>query len=97
MSTLALQTDHRDNAWMIQKQPLISPKASGLAEKLVAAGKFRSVEEAVEVGMDLLYQHASGQQELRELIQVGIDQADAGLCRPLDMDDVIRRAKMIYE
>ena len=44
------------------------------------------------IGRDLLA-YIDALAELRAKLQVGIDELDAGLGRPLDVEDVIRRGK----
>ncbi len=52
----------------------LSPEAIQFVEGLVAAGQFKSAEEAVAEGVRLLM----SQQQLRVEIRKGIDEADAG-------------------
>jgi len=52
----------------------LSPEASQFVEGLVAAGQFRSVDEAVAEGVRMLM----SQQQLRAEIQKGVDELDAG-------------------
>ena len=52
----------------------LSPETIQFVEGLVAAGRFRSVDEAVTEGVRLLM----SQQQLRAEIQKGIDEVDAG-------------------
>jgi antitoxin ParD1/3/4 len=60
----------------------LSPDAMEFVEGLVASGQFKSAEEAVEAGVQLL----KSQQHLRAEIQKGIDDADAG--RVFDGEEV---------
>jgi antitoxin ParD1/3/4 len=53
----------------------LNPEAIQFVEGLVAAGQFKSAEEAVAEGVRLLM----SQQQLRAEIQKGIGEADAGL------------------
>ncbi len=43
-------------------------------ENLIASGRFESAQEAVSEGVRLLV----GNEKLRQAVQIGIDQADAG-------------------
>ena len=52
----------------------LSPDAVQFVEGLVASGQFKSTDEAVAAGVQLLM----SQQHLRAEIQQGIDDADAG-------------------
>lgn len=45
------------------------------------------------IGRDLLA-HVKALAELRAELQIGIDQLDAGLGAPVDIEDVIRRGKL---
>ncbi len=73
----------------------LNPEAIQFVEGLVAAGQFKSVEEAVAEGVRLLM----SQQHLRAEIQKGIDEADAGL--GIDGEEVFaelrERAKKLME
>ena len=70
-------------------------EAIQFVEGLVAAGQFKSADEAVAEGVRLLM----GQQQLRAEIQKGIDEADAGL--GIDGEEVFaelrERAKKLME
>ena len=52
----------------------LSPDSMQFVEGLVASGQFESAEAAVAAGVQLL----KSQQQLREEIQKGIDELDAG-------------------
>jgi antitoxin ParD1/3/4 len=73
----------------------LSPEAIQFVEGLVAAGQFRSADEAVAEGVRLLM----SQQQLRAEIQKGIDELDAG--QGLDGEQVFaelrERAKKLME
>ncbi len=73
----------------------LNPEAIQFVEGLVAAGQFKSAEEAVAEGVRLLM----SQQHLRAEIQKGIDEADAGL--GIDGEEVFaelrERAKKLME
>ena len=60
----------------------LSPDAMQFVQGLVASGQFKSAEEAVAAGVQLL----KNQQQLRAEIQMGIDDADAG--RVFDGEEV---------
>ena len=60
----------------------LSPDAMQFVQGLVASGQFKSAEEAVAAGVQLLKNH----QQLRAEIQMGIDDADAG--RVFDGEEV---------
>ena len=73
----------------------LSPDAMQFVEGLVSSGQYRSADEAVAAGVQLLM----SQQQLRAEIQKGIDDADAG--RVFDGDDVFaelrERARKLTE
>ena len=73
----------------------LDPEAIRFIEGLVAAGQFKSGEDAVAEGVRLLM----SQQQLRAEIQKGIDEADAGLT--VDSEEVFaelrERAKRLME
>ena len=60
----------------------------------LAVAKAAELPEADQerIGRDLLA-HIDALAELRAKLQVGINELDAGLGRPLDVEDVIRRGK----
>ena len=73
----------------------LNPEAIQFVEGLVAAGQFKSAEEAVAEGVRLLM----SQQQLRAEIRKGVDEADAGLA--VDSKEVFaelrERAKKLME
>lgn len=60
----------------------------------LAVAKAAELPEADQerIGRELLA-HIKGLAELRAELQIGIDELDAGLGGPLDVEDVIRRGK----
>lgn len=60
----------------------------------LAMAKASQLPEATQeqIGLELIERIAAFEQ-LRADIQIGIDQLDAGLGRPLDIEDVIRRGR----
>ena len=59
----------------------------------VASGRFRSEEDAVREGLDLLRTREQRLESLRADIQVGIDQLDSGAVKTLDINDIKRRGR----
>ncbi len=60
----------------------------------MAIAKVSELPEAAqdEIGRRLL-EHLESLAELRAELQIGIDELDAGLGRPLDIDDIKRRGR----
>lgn len=60
----------------------------------MAIAKVSELPEAAqdEIGRQLL-EHLESLAQLRAELQIGIDELDAGLGRPLDIDDVKRRGR----
>jgi putative addiction module CopG family antidote len=52
----------------------LPPDQQSAIENLIASGRFESAQEAVSEGVRLLV----GNEKLRQAVQIGIDQADAG-------------------
>ena len=59
----------------------------------VASGRFRSEEEAVCEGLNLLREREQKLEALRADIRVGLDQLDAGDSGILDVEDIKRRGR----
>lgn len=57
----------------------------------IASGRFRSEEEAVKEGLNLLQSREQKLDALRKDIQIGLDDLEAGRSSPLDVDDIIFR------
>lgn len=57
----------------------------------IASGRFRSEEEAVTEGLDLLRRREQKLDALRAELQVGLDDIEAGRVYPLDIEDIKRR------
>lgn len=67
----------------------LPPNEQSAAERLVALGKFRSVEEVVVESVRRLV----SSEKLREQVQAGIDQADRG--ELLDHDTVFAKLRSL--
>ncbi len=59
----------------------------------IASGRFRSEEEAVREGLDLLRRREQELEALRADLQVGLDDLEAGRSFPLDIEDIKRRGR----
>ena len=59
----------------------------------IASGRFRSEEEAVKEGLDLLRSREQKLHALRKDIQIGLDDLEAGRSSPFDVEDIIRRGR----
>ena len=59
----------------------------------IASGRFRSEEEAVKEGLNLLQSREQKLDALRKDIQIGLDDLEAGRSSPLDVEDIIRRGR----
>ena len=80
------------HAWSSSRN---SDKVNGMTSTLeLAIAKAAELPEAAQdlIGQEILERIAE-LAELRAKIQVGIDELDAGLGRPLDVEDVIRRGR----
>jgi len=60
----------------------------------VASGRFRSEDEAIAEGLEMLRQRETKLDALREDIQLGVRQLDDGEKRGLNMDAIIERAQI---
>ncbi len=59
----------------------------------IASGRFRSEDEAVKEGLDLLRSREQKLHALRLDIQAGLDDLEAGRSSPFDVEDIIRRGR----
>ena len=59
----------------------------------IASGRFRSEEEAVQEGLNLLSSREQKLNALRKDIQIGLDDLEAGRSSPFDVEDIIRRGR----
>jgi antitoxin ParD1/3/4 len=67
----------------------IPQEQQAIVEALVAAGRFASIDEAISEGIRLL----ASTEELRQQIQIGIEQADRG--DVIDHDTVFAHLKAL--
>ena len=63
----------------------------------VASGRFRSEDEAVREGLNLLKEREQKLDALRADLQLGIDQLDAGLKQRLDVDVIKARGQELLK
>ena len=63
----------------------------------VASGRFRSEDEAVREGLNLLRQREEKLDALRADLQFGIDQLDAGETLPLDIEAIKARGQALLQ
>ena len=61
----------------------------------VASGRFRTEEEAVCEGLNLLREREQKLEARRADIKVGLDQLDARECGILDIEDIKRRGRQL--
>lgn len=71
----------------------INDATNELLERVITSGYFENAEVAIETSLRLLDERNAKLSHLRELVQAGIDDIEAGRVGPLDMDDIIARAK----
>lgn len=72
---------------------LIPPEFQSFVIDGIASGRFRSEEEAVKEGLDLLRSREHKLDALRKDIQEGLDDLEAGRSSPFDVEDIIRRGQ----
>ena len=72
---------------------VIPPEFQPFVRSGVASGRFRSEEEAVREGLDLLRRREQKLEALRADLQIGIDDLEAGRSFPLDIEDIKRRGR----
>jgi antitoxin ParD1/3/4 len=63
----------------------------------VASGRFRSEDEAIREGLNLLKEREQKLDALRADLQLGIDQLDAGLKQRLDVDVIKARGQELLK
>ena len=76
---------------------IIPPEFQAFVIDGIASGRFRSEEEAVKEGLDLLRSRERKLDALRKDIQEGLDDLEAGRSSPLDVEDIIRRGQQRLE
>jgi antitoxin ParD1/3/4 len=69
----------------------VPPEYQQFVAQRVASGRFRSEEDAVTEGLDLLRRREQKLDALRADLQVGLDDIEAGRVLPLDIEDMKRR------
>ncbi len=69
----------------------VPPEYQQFVAQRVASGRFRSEEDAVTEGLDLLRRREQKLDALRADLQVGLDDIEAGRVFPLDIEDIKRR------
>jgi antitoxin ParD1/3/4 len=67
----------------------LKPDLEKLVQESVLSGAYRSPEEVVLAGLNLLNQREQKLAALRVDLQIGIDQAEKGEIAPLDMEKLI--------
>jgi len=74
----------------------LTPKLEQFVEKKVKAGSYQTASEVVREGLRLLLERdrreAAGLAELRSLIDVGMEQIEAGRTKPFN-DDTLKRIR----
>jgi len=63
------------------------------AERLVKAGLFASKDEAIARSLDWLREEAEKLASIRATIERSIGEADRGLTRPANADEIMRRVR----
>ena len=75
----------------------LTPQLQRLVEDKVASGLYHSASEVIREGLRLLQERDQLRQvrleELRQQIQVGLDELDQGLVAPLDTDSIKQRGR----
>ncbi len=70
----------------------IDPAQQAFINELVSSGKFASETDVIRAGLRLLQEQAADRaaklEELRQNIQVGIDEIERGEVVPLDIDGI---------
>lgn len=68
-----------------------------MVEDRIRSGRYQSATEVVERALTVLDQHermAEEQREkLRQMVAVGIEQADRGECVPWNMEEILAKAR----
>jgi len=72
---------------------VIPPEFQPFVAGGIASGRFRSEEEAVREGLDLLRSREQKPEALRADLQVGLDDPDAGRSFPLDIEQIKQRGR----
>lgn len=79
----------------------IDPAQQAFINELITSGKFASETDVIRAGLRLLQDQAAERaaklEELRQKIQVGIDQADRGEFSTLTMDEIKAEARREWE
>ncbi len=75
----------------------LTPKLTHLVEKKVKSGMYHTASEVVREGLRLLQEEDERKQnrvrELRREISLGLDQANRGASKPLDVNSLMARLK----
>jgi len=75
----------------------LTSDAQRVVDERVRSGQYHSAEHVVEEALHLLASRDASEDDpanierLRALVQVGIDQADRGECKPLDFEALRKR------
>lgn len=72
---------------------VIPPEFQPFVASGIASGRFRSEEEAVREGLDLLRSREQKLEALRADLQIGLDDLEAGRSFPLDIEDIKERGR----
>ncbi len=79
----------------------LDPSLSQFVSELVASGQYASEAEVVREGLTLLLQRSAERkaalEELRQKIQVGLDEIERGEVGPLDMAAIRAEARRRWE
>jgi len=62
----------------------VPPEFSQFIEQEIASGKFQSAEQVISEGLRLLRERERRRGELRQKVQLGLEQLDRGECVELD-------------
>lgn len=77
---------------MVTRNVVLTESQDQLVQNLVASGRYQNASEALRAGLRLLEQEEAGLESLKQSLQKGVAQAQAGDLAEGSGSDAIRRA-----